>query len=157
VATEKGLVETARALSIAVDREVSASVSVLEALATSPRLETGDLKSFYADARSLLSVRGAWGNIILYDPQGQQLLNTVRPFGEPLPVAANYQLIRRVAQTRSAAISDLFTGAVLRKPILLVLVPVVQGNAIRHVLGATIAPTILTNVLLQQKPARIDL
>ena len=34
-ATERGLIETARALSVAVDQHVSASMSVLQALATS--------------------------------------------------------------------------------------------------------------------------
>ena len=45
-ATERGLVETARALSVAVDQHVGASMSVLLALATSEHLQEGDLRGF---------------------------------------------------------------------------------------------------------------
>jgi len=44
---ERALTETARALSLAVEREVTAMVSSLESLATSTDLDTGNLKGFY--------------------------------------------------------------------------------------------------------------
>lgn len=50
-ATEKGLVETARALSVAVDQQVEACASVLKALATSEHLRRGNLREFDRVAR----------------------------------------------------------------------------------------------------------
>jgi PAS domain S-box-containing protein len=150
-ATERGLVETARALSVAIDREVTASFSVLQALAASSELREGDLARFHREARDVLKVRTTWGSIVAYLPDGQQVMNTARPFGTPLPMAANADLVRRVARTRAAAISDLFVGAVLREPLLLVLVPVSDSEAGAEVLGASIPATALTAVLLQQR------
>src|SRR5215208_1842644 len=45
-ATEGGLLDTARALMVGVDREIDGSISALEILATSEPLATGDLKTF---------------------------------------------------------------------------------------------------------------
>ena len=53
-ATEKGLVETARALSVAVDQQISASISGLEGLSTSEHLTAGDLAEFHRAARAIL-------------------------------------------------------------------------------------------------------
>ena len=47
---ERGLRDTARALTLAVDHELFASISVLQALAASEPLETGNLGSFYVQA-----------------------------------------------------------------------------------------------------------
>jgi hypothetical protein len=45
-ATERGLQEVSRALTLAVDREVETSIKALEALAGSLHLDAGDLASF---------------------------------------------------------------------------------------------------------------
>jgi hypothetical protein len=50
-AVERGAVETARALVNAADERLNASVKLLEALATSPALDGGDLRAFHAEAR----------------------------------------------------------------------------------------------------------
>lgn len=55
---EGGLVNTARALSLAVDRELAASIRVLEGLATSERLDRKDLVGFYDEATRVLSGQG---------------------------------------------------------------------------------------------------
>ncbi|HEU5193502.1 MAG TPA: hypothetical protein VFW70_02090, partial [Methylomirabilota bacterium] len=44
---ERALTETARALGLAVEREVTAMASALESLATAPDLDTGNLRGFY--------------------------------------------------------------------------------------------------------------
>jgi hypothetical protein len=44
---ERGMHDTARARTLAIDGEVKASLAVLETLASSPFLDSGDLKSFH--------------------------------------------------------------------------------------------------------------
>src|SRR5712691_4544444 len=99
-ATGQGLVETARALSVAIDQQVAASTSVLEALAASDHLRTGNLKEFDRTARLVLATQQRWQSIVLLAPDGRQFLNTASPFGAPLPRTANPELIARVARTR---------------------------------------------------------
>ena len=63
-ATERGLIETARALSVAVDQHVSASMSVLQALATSEHLQKGELEGFDRTARAVLASQPAWHSVV---------------------------------------------------------------------------------------------
>ena len=74
-----GLHETARASALIVDRELGASLAMLELLVTSPSLETGDLRGFYDLAKPMSRSRPIW--LILLDENGQQLVNTRLPFG----------------------------------------------------------------------------
>jgi PAS domain S-box-containing protein len=140
--------ETARALTLATDRELTSSLSTLEALSGSQHLETGDLRSFHADAERMMRSRRGWHTITLYDETGQQqLLNVLRPFGTPLPTPADAPVVRRVLATRAPAISDLFIGPVIGRPLVAVAVPVVRGSDVRYVLGAGIDVGLLSRLL----------
>ncbi|HKW95995.1 MAG TPA: GAF domain-containing protein [Methylomirabilota bacterium] len=150
-ATQRGLVETARALSVAVDQHVIASTSVLQALAVSEPLQAGDLKRFDRAARGVLATQPAWQSIVLYAPDGRQLINTVLPPGASLPVSSNPGIVVRVARTRQPIVSDLFTGSIRHRSLVLVLVPVVRNGEVEWVLGASFHPGALTELLSRQK------
>ena len=80
----QGMRDTARALSLAVDREIGTIRAVLETLADSQSLYTGDFESFHQlCVRAMENHRGSW--LILFDATGQQLINTLRPYGATLP------------------------------------------------------------------------
>jgi hypothetical protein len=59
--------EIARALSTAVDAELSRSLSVLQALATAGSLDAGDLRSFQRLARQVRATRPSWQSILVHD------------------------------------------------------------------------------------------
>src|SRR3990167_20863 len=82
---ENRLVDTARALSLAVDREVAAWTSTLEALGSSRHLDSGNLSAFREEAARVLKTRDDWNNILLTDSESRQLLNLFLPPGSPLP------------------------------------------------------------------------
>ena len=86
---------TARALAAAVDTELSGVRSALLALATSPHLSSGDLAAFHAQAQAALKDQ-AFANIVLIEDGGRQVLNTLRPFGEALPVQGNPPVLLRI-------------------------------------------------------------
>ncbi len=75
--------ETARALAVALDRELGRREAVLRTLASSPALQAGDLQRFYAYA--LTVARESDAAIILSDLQGRQLVNTRIALAAPLP------------------------------------------------------------------------
>src|SRR5688572_15073920 len=150
-ATERGLVETARALSVAVDQHVSASMSVLDALATSEHLQKGDLRAFYGAARAVLASQPVWHSVVLFTPDGRQLLNTRLPFGDVLPATGNPELVAQVARTRRPMVSNVFTGSLRHRPlVMLVAIPVLRSGAAKYVLGAGFELAALTGVLSQQ-------
>lgn len=131
-----------------VDRQISAIQAGLQVLAVSPSLKAGDFRAFDAQMRAALQIRGT--SIVLHDTKGQQLLSTNRPFGEPLPRATNTEMHDRVVATGKPQISDLIMGAVLRRPILVIGVPVIRDGEVVYVLAMGIGPEILEALLQEQ-------
>ncbi|MEA2560244.1 MAG: hypothetical protein QOH06_1748 [Acidobacteriota bacterium] len=139
---ERRLVQSARDLATSVDREMSSTIRTLSALAASERLEHGDLEGFHAEARRVARTQTSWRTVILLLPDGRQLVNTLRPWGTPLPSAFEPASLRRTVETRRPAVGDLARGAngTLAFP---VRVPVFQAGKLRYVLTAALAPETL--------------
>jgi signal transduction histidine kinase/ActR/RegA family two-component response regulator len=157
-ATEKGLQDTTRALALAVDRELGASIAALETLAVSPNLEAGELSAFYRTASLALSRQARWQNVVLYTPSGQQLLNLRVPFGAPEPWTNDPESIRRVASTRSPVVSNLFMDRVPGRHLVQVAVPVTRHGRLQYVLSAAFGPDLLNTLLKEQRlPQEITL
>jgi signal transduction histidine kinase len=150
---ENGLLDTARALSLAVDRELLVWIGILETLASSEFLDSGDLKNFYNEALRVQEARKDLETIVLADPARKQLLNVRRPFGSALPDIQPSDQFRRVVETRKPAVSDLFFGQVVKNPLVGVAIPVLRAGKLRYVLMLAASPIFLTKLLLQQKPS----
>jgi signal transduction histidine kinase len=143
---EQRTLDTARALAQTVDRELVRGQAALQVLSASPLLGSGDIAGFYRQAQEALGFLP--GNVLaLSDVSGQQLINTLRPYGEPLPVGANRAQLRRVAETGRPAISDLFVGAVSRQPLITLDVPVRRGDQVVFVLSMGFFPDRLGEIL----------
>jgi len=76
---------------------------------------------------------------------------TNRPFGEPLPRATNSEMHDRVVATGKPQISDLIMGAVLKRPILTVGVPVFRDGEVVYVLAMGLGPEMLSALMQDQK------
>jgi signal transduction histidine kinase len=148
---ERGVIDTARALSLAVDRELEASIRTLEAIATSEYLTSGDFRKFYAFAQDALRSIPGWESMALMDPAGRQILNLRSPFGTKLPPAAVPGVIRQVLATKAAAVSDLFLGTIVGTPLVVIAVPVIREGQVRYVLVSSTSPGFLATLLSQQK------
>ena len=131
-----------------VDRQISAIQAVLQVLAVSPSLQSEDFPAFDRQMRAALKIRGT--SIVLHDTTGQQLLSTNRPFGEALPRATNTEMHDRVVATGQPQISDLIIGAVLRRPILVMGVPVFRDGQVAYVLAMGLGPEILSSLLEEE-------
>jgi signal transduction histidine kinase len=131
-----------------VDRQISAIQAELQVLAISPSLQVGDFLAFDRQMREALKIQGT--SIVLLDTRAQQLISTNRPFGEPLPRATNSEMHDRVVATGKPQISDLIMGAVLRRPVLTVGVPVFRDGEVVYVLVMVLGPEILSALLQEQ-------
>jgi diguanylate cyclase (GGDEF)-like protein len=140
---------TARAMALTVDKDTDSVKSGLYALASSPYLGSNNLQAFHRQASEVLHKLNA-DNVYLADENGQQILNTNRPFGTPLPTTRTLPVVKRVFETRSGAVSDLFIGSVVKKSVVAVVVPVWQGNRVIYALGATFYPERLSAILANQ-------
>ena len=147
---EQRTLATARALAEAVDRELASGQVGLKVLARSRSLASGDLAVFHRQAQD--AMRDLPGNsVVLSDASGQQLINTLRPFGEALPLRGNLAQVHRLFETGQPAISDLFVGQVMRRPIITVDVPVRRGERVVFALALGIFPERLGEILVRQK------
>jgi PAS domain S-box-containing protein len=143
-------IATARALTQAVDRDLASAHAALLVLSTSPDLASGDLAAFHRQATEALRGQVA-NNVVLTDSTGQQLVNTLRPFGEPLPRHGNPAQLRRIFETGRPSVSDLYVGAVTRRPLIGIEVPVRRGDTVIYDLAMGIFPERLSTILAQQR------
>ncbi|WP_431862697.1 response regulator [Azospirillum sp.] len=152
-AVEERVRHLAQTLAVAIDRELAGMASALQVLAVSPRAERGDLAALHAqtvDVLRQIDPRREGLYITLTDREGQQLLNTRRPYGEPLPRTANVEMVRRVVETGQAQVSDLFPGVIADTPLVAVGVPLRRGGTVDHVLSMSIPVEALSGILRRQ-------
>jgi PAS domain S-box-containing protein len=146
---ESHMLDTARALTLVVDRELASIQATLEALATSPSLTSGDFAAFHSQARAVLK-QYPGADIILADATGQQLVNSFQPAGVPLPKRNVPDTVRRVYQTGRPSITNMFKGAVTGRPLISVDVPVFRNGRVVYDLALTTPTDHFAIVLSQQ-------
>ena len=129
---------TARALGAALDMELGGVTSALFALSTSPLLAAGDYAGFHAQASAALKDQ-AFDNVVLIDESGQQLVNTLRPYGSKLPANGNPPELLTIFKTRQPVITGLFIGPVAQRPLIAVGVPLVLDGRVRYTVAAGVS------------------
>ena len=153
IVIERDAGQLVRTLAVAVDRDLASAQAAALVLASSPSLLTGDLAAFYQQASVVLRAN-LGSNIVLSDASGQQLVNTLRPFGEPLPRHGNPELLRKVFEAGKPIMSDIYIGGVMRSPVASFDVPVFRDGAVIYDLSVGIMPERVGAILRQgQLPA----
>ena len=139
-------VGTSRALANALDREIMGVLTTLQALGTSPSLQSGDLAAFYdqiSEVRRLQHI-----HISLRDVDGHSLLATRVPLGTivavPPPLAA---ADRRVVQSGTATVTDMFTSTASVSDVFqIIAAPILVGGRPAYLIGASLEPDYLGHV-----------
>ena len=146
---ERNTIATARALMQAIDAELFGVQSALQVLAASQRLASGDLASFYRKASEALPNIG--GNyIVITDSTGQQRLNTLKPFGAPLPQMPLSAKARQVFEHGQPAISDFFVAPDIGRSAMTLEVPVRLDGKVVYSLAVGIFADRLADILRRQ-------
>jgi hypothetical protein len=164
---DRGMQDTSQALMLAVDGEVKASLAILQTLASSPLLDSGNLKSFQdLCVRAMEGRRGAY--VILFDASGKPLVNSSRPLGSslPSPLQASQppgfdprypevpmggaENLGRVLSTGKPFISNLFISLLTREPRIGLDVPVVRDGELRYVLELSLDAAQFSRLLAEQ-------
>jgi len=141
---------TARALASALDRDLAGTATAAQILVQSPALASEDWPAFYREASRMLPLLHAYA-VVLTDASGQQIVNTILPYGAPLPVrTASMANLKKVFETGHPSVSDFFIGGITRKPALFLDVPVRLDNQIKYTLGVAIEPAKLADLLYGQ-------
>lgn len=146
VEVERSMREATRALSLALDKDISRREAMVATLATAPALTRGDLLEFYQQARQIAPT---WDtSVVLVDPDGQQLLNTRKPFGEPLPERSSGMPYppsaeESVSNLYLSSISDLYSFSVRKA--------VIRDGQLRYYLYLSSSAQQLSELLTNQR------
>lgn len=144
------LITTARGQAAAIDRELSATIRSLQTLGLSDRLTSGDLAAFREEAIKLLHEQPMWSAVVLSRPDGQQVVSSVAPPGEPLPAAAKPDALAHVIATGAPVIGDFDTGDIVKQPGFAVHAPVTRNGQVVYVLSALITSSAFSEVLRRE-------
>jgi len=125
-------ISTTRTMSEAVDRELDGMITTLRVLSSAPSLISGDLPAFHQ--RTQEALRGSASFLLLLDETGQQLLNTRVPFGTELPKSGDTETPKRARENNKITVSDMFMGAIAKRLVFDVILPLNGNPAEKRVL-----------------------
>lgn len=149
-AQRAAMVSGTRTLAAAVDGEIEKHIAIGKALATARSLETDDLATFYARAvATMKSMPESW--LLLVDRGGQQLINTARPFGTPLPKISDIGPHIEAMESGRPMVANIFRGTVTPRPLTSVHVPVLRDGKAVYNLIVTMDPRSFLGILRAQQ------
>lgn len=147
--------QTARALTQAIDLHLLRSQAAGEAMATAQSLVARDFRTFHQRAQQLVNNgAGVADNLVLRGRDEQLVLNALLPYGQPLPQQPSREHVRHVFSTGKPAISNLYRVPQFAHPIISVDVPVMIDTEVAFSLGITVSPLRLNATLTAQSLPR---
>ncbi|NEU13793.1 PAS domain S-box protein [Methylobacterium sp. BTF04] len=140
--------ENVRGIALSLDRDTAGLVSVLQTLATSPRLKDAEFANFDTQARL---VRNAVGlELLLRRPDGQELVNTAVPPGAPLP-RITMPFDKEIATgSQRAMVSGIIRGTTPEAAVYAVAVPVQGDGEVSYILSFSGPVSRLENILARE-------
>ncbi len=120
----------------------------LRLLATSSDLLDGDMRSFQQRAEDAVTASTVL-NFVLTDIDGRQRVNTLVPYGGPLPTTGTPPALSAVFTERRPVLTPLFTGPVTEKPTIAMGVPVIKGGEVIYSMNIGMGPAHINAVLEQ--------
>jgi signal transduction histidine kinase len=122
----------------AIDADIYRAQSVLKVLGRSHALAQGDLAQFFDEAREASATPGGW--IILYDSDGQQLINTRRQYGIVLPKRPDPEQVGAMLASGQGQVTGIKWGEALKNHFVMVEQPIQTASGQRYVIGQAFSP-----------------
>jgi signal transduction histidine kinase len=162
------LLGAAHALSAAADRELATGQTLVETLALSPLVDERRFGELYAlTVKALASRPGT--SVVLFDPDGNQVFNTARPYGAPLPNVfeqekrlpspapgqvprGGAQYVRKAFETRKPVYSDLFEGQVTGMYLVAASVPVMREGRMLYCMTIALPSALFQPLVAREAP-----
>lgn len=146
---ERQNVETARAISLAIDQKVEIDSNALRVAAALELFDSPDAAGLERLARRLLPVRPGWYAIVLADVRGRVFFDSAGR-GDAAARLGDGEWISAVIATRKPAVSNLVRDPVANGHFFLISVPVFENGTLRYVLAAQVRSQSLSEILRSQ-------
>jgi diguanylate cyclase (GGDEF)-like protein len=141
----KDAVNMARSLAARLDSQLDSIESGLRVLSTSPSLEHSDFAGFHHRASDALRFQLV-KNYLLTDSNGQQVINTLRSYGQELPKSGTPEEFASVFSKKVPVLTGLFRGPVSQEPVVAMGVPVFHGSDVVYSLNVGIEPRVIGSI-----------
>ena len=143
---ERGLLDESRALAVAVQNELVASVSTLDTLATSTALDTGDVAAFREEAVRARR-EGRWSDIWLARPDGREIMSVARVATGDVRMDSSKPYFVDALRTRRPAVSGIVADGRTGGSQIVIAVPVLRDGNPEYVLAGGVRPETLSRIL----------
>ncbi|RYG96514.1 MAG: histidine kinase, partial [Alphaproteobacteria bacterium] len=140
---------TSRSIVQAVERELTANITTLRVLATTPELLKRDFATFHARARAGLEGTGTYAYLL--DENMLSILSTRVEYPTMPQPSADPQSGLRALETRDVVVSDLVFGRVSQRYVFNILIPIFPPEGGPLLLGMTRDGETLAATLLADK------
>jgi signal transduction histidine kinase/ActR/RegA family two-component response regulator len=139
-----------RAFISAVDAEIQGHINALRALSAVPNLAQDDLARVHADLVAVKASQPGWISIVLHAPDGRQLVNTLVPYGQPVPVPVEPESVRQAAASQQPVVGGMTRRRMPDTFGIPVRVPIVRDGRTVYVLSAILKPDIFDALMEAQ-------
>jgi two-component sensor histidine kinase len=149
-ATQRVL-ESVRSIRLVLDAEVQRMTGGLQVLSLTNSLRNGDFDGFRRIANGFLQQYGEDGVILVADREGRQLFSSVTTDTASLPPRNNKAIVDKVFSTRQPQYSKLFVGAVKKRMIVTVEVPVMRDGVVIYDISFSPPVEIFQSIVEKQR------
>ncbi len=147
------VVETVRSIRLVLDAEMQRMAGGLQVLALTNSLRGGDFNSFRRIALGFLDQYGKDGVVLVANREGRLLFSSISPDVAGLPPRNNRDIVEKVFATKRPYYSNLFTGAIKKRPIVTVEVPVIRDDEVLYDISFSPPIEIFQAIIEQQRPS----
>ena len=148
------VLETARSIRLVLDAEIQRMTGGLQVLALTDTLRNGDFEGFRNIASGFLDQYGKEGVLLVVDREGHQLFSSVTPDSADLPLRNNREIVEKVFATKTPHYSNLFVGAVKKRPFITVEVPVLRNGNVLYDVSFGPPLEIFQAIIEKQRPSK---
>ena len=148
------VLETVRSIRLVLDAEMQRMTGSLQVLTLTNALRSGDFESFRDIAKGFLDQYGPDGVVLVADREGRQLFSSVTSDTASLPRRNNRVIVEQVFATKQPQYSNLFIGAVKKRLIVTVEVPVLRDGEVLYDISFSPPITIFQSIIEKQRPSQ---
>jgi len=147
------VLETVRSIRLVLDAEVQRMTGGLQVVALTNALRNGDFENFRRIASGFLDQYGRDGVVLVADREGRLLFSSATADTASLPPRNNREIVEKVFATKSPHYSNLFVGAVKKRLIVTVEVPVLRDGEVLYDISFSPPIEIFQALINKQRPS----
>jgi two-component sensor histidine kinase len=144
---------TVRSIRLVLDAEMQRMAGGLQVLSLTNALRDGDFEGFRRISKGFLDQYREGGVVLVADREGRQVFSSVTPDTASLPPRNNREIVEKVFTEKKPLYSNLFVGAVKKKLIITVEVPVFRDNEVIYDLSFSPPIEIFQDIVTTQRPS----